>query len=133
MGYVLIEYATSAPEWITSWWMIGIVIVVVALVLGHTIESARTSPPIHRQMDDFIGVVTSLAFVGIYLAAVFSMGAEWVPENEKERVAIEVSQATGQDVSSDEVADMLGGDYVPGVNYDTLSSDSGKFFKVEVG
>lgn len=134
MNYELIEYATSTPEWVTEGWVIAIFAVVAVFVVVFCIAKAVDSWGEDRALYVFGAIAGALLIFMVYglMNALSSDGH--VSHEEKARVAVEVSEVTGQDMSVSEVESMLAGDFVPKVNYDRMTDSNGDtFLKVEVG
>lgn len=129
---VLIEVATSLPEWMFSWWHFAILGVMVAgsLIVSWLIFGGGG----HRA--DHIGssaclVIASVFFWGMISGAIGSNRV--IPYEEAERAADEISEVTGVPVTAEQVQGMEDGVYVPGVNYDRLTDSGGDLvFKVEI-
>lgn len=134
MNYELIEYATSTPEWVTEGWVIAIFAVVAVFVAVFCIAKAVDSWGEDRALYIF-GAIAGPIFIVIIYGVVYALSSDaHVSHEEKARVAVEVSEVTGQDVSVSEVESMLDGDFVPKVNYDRMTDSNGdSFLKVEVG
>lgn len=125
---VLIEVATAFPEWVFSWWHIGIPVLLAILVWALMFWITES---ILRTIGPSLFITTIIASLWVFTWALFVNS--YIPDDEAERVAAEISEVTGEDVSVEQVRDMQDGDYVPGVNYDRLTdSDGGLVFKVEV-
>ena len=125
---VLIEVATALPEWVFSWWHIGIPVLLVILVWGFIFW---VTDSIIDTMGASTFITVLIAFLWIFTWA--PMVNSHIPDEEAVRVASQISEVTGVDVSAEQVQDMQDGGYVPGVNYDRLTdSDGDLVFKVEV-
>lgn len=132
MGYEIIEFYTSVPEWMVSWWMIALVIALVALTIGFFTWGAVSD---YRDREPWIfgAIVFPLILVGLYVSVCVMVGDRNLTDAEADRVSVEVSEATGVEVGTSEVEDMMNGNYVPGVNYVKMTDVNGKdYFKVEV-
>lgn len=129
---VLIEVATSLPEWMFSWWHFAILGVMVAgsLVVSWLVFGGGSARADHIGSSVFLVILS--VFFWIMISATIGSNRV-VPYEEAERSADEISEVTGVPVTAEQVQDMEDGDYVPGVNYDRLTdSDGGLVFKVEV-
>lgn len=131
---VLIEVTTALPEWIFSW---GHFAVLAGFILFVLIASAFLFDTEYDSVGTIAGSIIWLSFLATLMWVVLSVAAyggdRVVPEPEAERVAAEISEATGVPVTAEQVQDMEDGDYVPGVNYDRLTDSEGKLvLKVEV-
>lgn len=132
MGYEIIEFYTSVPEWMVSWWMIALVIALVALTIGFFTWGAVND---YRDRAPWIfgAIVFPIILVGLYVSMCVMFGDRNLTDAEVDRVSVEVSEATGVEVGTSEVEDMMNGNYVPGVNYVKMTDVNGKdYFKVEV-
>lgn len=124
---MLIEYYSSIPEWMVSW-------PVIAILIAVTVAFIALLASLLKDEDYWVVAVVgctliyAFAIVGIFTIA----GQENVSESERERVAVEVSRVSGVEVDSEDVRDMLRGEYVEGVGYVKMTDDSGdRFLKVE--
>lgn len=134
MNYELIQYATSAPEWVTEGWVIAIFAVVAVFVVVFCIAKAVDSWGEDRTLYVFGAIAGPLLIFMVYGMMYALISEDHVPYEEKARVAVEVSEVSEQDVSVSEVESMLAGDFVPKVNYDRMTDSNGDtFLKVEVG
>lgn len=131
---VLIEVSTSLPEGLFSWWHLGIIAVMVIIVwVAVWLLFDKEENTIGDALGLGIAFTMAALLVWVFLSFVAFGVDKVIPDDEATRVATEISEVTGVEVSAEEVRSMEDGDYVPGVNYDTLTdSDGGLVLKVEV-
>lgn len=131
---VLIEVATSLPEWMFSGWhftllagLLSIVFITAVILYNHGMD----------EIGEIAEFVCFFSFIASAVWMVLSLGFggldRVIPDEEAERVATEISEVTEVGVTPEQVQGMPRGKYIPGVNYDILTgSDGGLVLKVEV-
>lgn len=129
MEYVLIEVATVFAPWVSSWWLISLIALSLVIVWTIAYLALKT-----EGIVAFVGagIIGSCLAAVLWAIPIFE-SSDYISDAEAQRVSAEIEEATGQELSVEQVRSMQDKNFVEGVNYDMLrSSDNELVFKVEV-